>query len=548
MRVTEVVMKAEDLKLDELVTFSEGLLSLHGRRLILHDIHAMAQFRRDLLETLGPEQARRILTRFGYYWGQVDAAAMKRIFQWESLTELLMAGPRLHSLQGAARAEIRSFHLAGGERLEVEVVWHAGAEAEEHTLELGVSEEPACWIHTGYASGYASFCLGEPVYFVETSCRARGDALCVAVGKDRGSWGEEAESIAAFFEAEDIREKILGLTEELRARTREVARQKQRLLQLEGAAELGLAEIRSRAFRRVVDLALRVARFDSSVLLTGESGVGKEVVARLIHEHSHRSGRGFVAVNCGALPETLLEAELFGYRKGSFTGAVRDRAGLFEEADGGTLLLDEVGDIPPSVQVKLLRVLQEKKIRRLGENAERPVDVRVIAATNRQLKDEPRQDRFREDLFYRLSVVEIEIPPLRDRPEDIVPLVRLFTERLAERLKLPGLSLDATCLDLLQSYEWPGNVRELENSLERAAVMSEEGRVLPEHFPPSLRGARAHPMGAPRGRPRTLAELERHHILTVLEKAGGNRTRAAKILGISATTLWRKLKAWGEEG
>jgi DNA-binding NtrC family response regulator len=540
-------MRAEDLKLDELVTFSEGLLNLHGRRLILHDIHAMAQFRRDLLETLGPEQARRILTRFGYYWGQADAAAMKRIFRWESLSEWILAGPRLHSLQGAARAEIRSFHLTAGKRFEMEIVWHSGAEAEEHTLELGVAPEPACWIHTGYASGYVSFCLDEPVYFAERSCRACGDALCVAVGKDRETWGEEADSVAAHFEAEDIQEKILELTKALQEQTRELDRQRRRLAQLEGSEPPGLAETRSRSFRQVLDLALRVARFDSSVLLTGESGVGKEVVARLIHESSHRASRGFVAVNCGALPETLLEAELFGYRKGAFTGAVRDRDGLFEEAAGGTLLLDEVGDIPASVQVKLLRVLQEKKLRRLGENIERPVDVRVIAATNRQLKDELRQDRFREDLFYRLSVVEIEIPPLRDRPEDIVPLVRLFTERLAARLDLPNLILDATCLEILQAYEWPGNVRELENSLERAAVMSEGGRIMPEHLPPVIRGRGGARPGAASGVPRTLAELEKRHVLAVLDETAGNRTRAAKILGISATTLWRKLKAWGEE-
>jgi DNA-binding NtrC family response regulator/predicted hydrocarbon binding protein len=537
-------MRAEDLRLEELVTFSEGLVSLHGRRLILHAIHAMAQFRKDLIDTLGANQARRILTRFGYFWGQADAAAMKRVFRWEDTTEWLKAGPRLHSLQGAARAEVTSLEVGEPKRLRMELTWRDGAEAEEHIFELGQSSDMACWIHTGYASGYASFCLGVPVYFVEQSCRARGDSVCTALGMDRESWGEEAEAIGQYFEAEDIQGKIRELTAELQKRTLELARQRKRLKRVERVVVPGLAEIRSKSFQEIIDLGLRVAHFDSSLLITGESGVGKEVVARFIHEKSHRSDGPFVAVNCSALPETLLEAELFGHRKGAFTDASRDRAGLFEEAKGGTLLLDEIGDIPPSIQVKLLRVLQERKIRRLGENTLRPVDVRVIAATHRRLEEEVRGERFREDLFYRLRVVEIEIPPLRERPEDIVPLARFFTERLADRLRLPRLSLDASCLEILQAYPWPGNVRELENALERAAVVSESGRIMPEHLPPGLREKGRQPMRMAASAGHTLAELEQEYILTVLEETEGNRTKAAEILGISPTTLWRKLKAW----
>jgi DNA-binding NtrC family response regulator len=538
-------MKAEDLRLEELVTFSEGLVCLHGRRLILHAVHAMAQFRKDLIDMLGPAQAKRILTRFGYFWGQVDAAAMKRIFNWESTAEWLRAGPRLHSLQGAARGQVKSLELSGPRRLRMELMWGDAAEPEEHVFELGESSDTACWIHTGYASGYASFCLGAPVYFVEQTCRARGDAVCTALGMDGESWGEDADALAEQFEAEDIQGRILELTTELQKRTLELARQRKRLKRVEGLNVPGLAEIRSKSFQEVMNLGLRVARFDSSLLITGESGVGKEIVARFIHERSHRAARPFVAVNCAALPETLLEAELFGHRKGAFTDASTDRAGLFEEAQGGTLLLDEVGDIAPSIQVKLLRVLQERKIRRLGENTLRPVDVRVIAATHRRLEEEVRAERFREDLFYRLRVVEIEIPPLRDRPEDIVPLARFFTERLASRLRIPQLALDASCLEVLQGYSWPGNVRELENALERAAVVSGGRRILPEHLPRGVREAGRQAAGSTAHAGRTLMDMEREYILAVLEETAGNRTRAAEILGISPTTLWRKLKAWG---
>ena len=537
-------MKADDLRLEELVTFSEGLVSLHGRRLILHSIHAMAQFRKDLVDSLGIGQARRVLSRFGYFWGQADAAAMKRIFQWESTAEWLKAGPRLHSLQGALRAEVRSLELKEAGRFRMEVVWHDSAEAEAHLFEFGPSEEPACWVQTGYATGYASFCLDTPVYFVERRCRARGDRVCEVLGMDARSWGDEADGISEIFQGADIQGKIRELSEELRMRKRDLARERKRMRRVEHLTISGLAEIRSKSFQQVIDMAVRVAGFDSALLITGESGVGKEVVARFIHERSHRAPLPFVAVNCGALPETLLEAELFGHKKGSFTGAARDRAGLFEEANGGTLLLDEAGDIPPSIQVKLLRVLQERKIRRLGENVMRPVDVRVIAATHRRLDEEVRLGRFREDLLYRLRVVEIRIPPLRERPEDIAPLARLFTERLARRLKLPSLTIDSTCLEMLQSHSWPGNVREMENALERAAIVSDGGHIMPEHLPPEVRSPGHDATRAAGSTGRMLRDLERDHILAVLEESGGNRTRAARVLGISSTTLWRKVKSY----
>ena len=283
------------------------------------------------------------------------------------------------------------------------------------------------------------------------------------------------------------------------------------------------------------------------MLLSGETGVGKEVVARQIHAglgsrapiDSWRS----TAARCRR-PSS--RASSSGTRQGPLPALSGIAEGLFEEAEGGTIFLDEIGDVSPAIQVKLLRVLQEHKIRPVGENKERKVDVRVIAASNKDLKAAVREGTFRDDLYYRLRVVELEIPPLRDRPEDIVPLARFLVRRLADRLDLPNLRLDASCLEVLLRHSWPGNVRELENALERAAVMSEQGRILPEGLPPSVRGLELTPDDSTNGVFRTLGEVATDHIQAVLRHTGGNRTEAAKILGIGATTLWRRLK--GIEG
>jgi two-component system response regulator HydG len=535
-------MRAKDLRLEELVSFDDGALSFQGRRLVLHDMHAMAQFRRDLVNSLGEEEARRILTRFGFCWGHNDAAAMKRVFEWDTVEELLLAGPRLHSLQGVARVIVQAVEIGDGDRFVMEVEWHDSGEAEEHLEELGTAGSPACWMLCGYASGYASFCLDSEVYFVEQTCRASGDPLCLATGKDRESWGHEIVPYLTYFQIEDIHGKILTLTEQLKRTTSELELKDRRLRELEDPASVGLAEVKSKAYREVLGVARKVARFDSSVLLAGETGVGKEVLARYIHENSERARKRFVAVDCGAMPETLLESELFGHKAGSFTGAARDRKGLFEEAEGGTILLDEIGEVAPAVQVKLLRVLQEREIRRVGENKERSIDVRVLAASNKDLGAAVKEGTFRDDLYYRLRVVELVIPPLRERPDDILPLARFFIGRLADKLGLPDLQLDASCLDLLQQYPWPGNVRELENALERAAVLSEEGRIRPEGLPPSVRGLEPASDDGVYRVVRTLEEVELDHIRTVLRHTNDNRTEAAKILGIGATTLWRRLK------
>src|SRR5207344_3628110 len=265
----------------------------------------------------------------------------------------------------------------------------------------------------------------------------------------------------------------------------------------------------SPAMLRTLDLARRVARVDSTVLITGESGAGKERIARFIHDESARTAGPFLAINCAAVPETLLESELFGHARGSFTGASQDRAGLFEAANGGTLLLDEIGDVPPSMQVKLLRVLQEREVRRVGENRARTINVRVLAATNRDLLADVHGARFRQDLYYRLRVVEVVVPPLRERRDDILPLARQLLASAAKRMgrKAPALAPDAA--NLLLRYTWPGNVRELENALERAVVLVRSDRIGVDDLPTEVGSA---PLAGPAaGTIRTLAEVERDY-------------------------------------
>jgi transcriptional regulator with PAS, ATPase and Fis domain len=314
--------------------------------------------------------------------------------------------------------------------------------------------------------------------------------------------------------------------------------------------------------QRILRLVSRVAATDSTVLLIGESGTGKELIARSLHVQSRRAQGPFVPVNVGAIPEGLIESELFGYVRGAFSGATGERGGLVEEADHGTLFLDEIGEMPLHTQVKLLRTLESNEVRRLGDNATRMVDIRVIAATNRDLHGLVEQGRFREDLYYRLNVVQIDLPPLRDRREDIGLLASYFLSRAAERLGRNGLSFSPQAMETLERYDYPGNVRELENAIEHAVALSEESVIRPIDLPTAVRAPRMLPRhvdaSAPARRPSparidgedsrdswSLAEVEKEHIQRVLALHRGNATSAAKQLGISRTTLWRKLREYG---
>jgi len=288
---------------------------------------------------------------------------------------------------------------------------------------------------------------------------------------------------------------------------------------------------------KIFELIKTVAPTNTTVLITGESGTGKEIVARAIHRQSQRHNMPFIVTSCAALPETLLESELFGYEKGSFTGAVERRKGKFEAADKGTLFLDEIGEIDANTQVHLLRALEEKKITRIGSNEEIDVDVRIITATNKKLRTLIEQEKFREDLYYRLNVVTIDLPPLRSRREDILPLAEHFLKKYAKQNNSPVKSFSPEAVEFMLNYDWPGNVRELENMVERGVVLSKDKAITLAEFPQEL--TNSNPIEG-----KTLEALEKNHIRKVLEETGGNIARTAKMLGIHRMTLYNKLKKY----
>jgi DNA-binding NtrC family response regulator len=304
---------------------------------------------------------------------------------------------------------------------------------------------------------------------------------------------------------------------------------------------------KSRRFMDTLRLAEQVAPTDSTVLIQGESGTGKEVIANYIHNLSNRTSGPFLSINCGALPENLLESELFGHVKGSFTGAVRDKQGLFAAARGGSFFLDEVGEMTPALQIKLLRVLQEREAIPVGATEAIPVDVRIIAATNRDLEEECRRGAFRSDLFYRLNVIPMQLPPLRDRREDVLPLMESFLQVLAHDHGIEPKALSSEALDAVMVYDWPGNVRELENALEHAVVLTKGPVIEPSALPERITKRRKEPLVAERSfQNPTLDVIERAYIMWVLQVEGGNKTRAAEILGIDPSTLYRKLSRYEE--
>ena len=532
-------MRAADLDIHELLHFAPegGIITFAGERVLLLDAVALGLLRRELIDTIGVTAARSVLTRFGYAHGWRVAETLRNEFPWDSEDEWRMAGARLHTIQGLVRAEVTHPWRSGAAPV-AEGIWHDSYEAEQHLLHLGQAEEPVCWTLTGFASGYMSCVYGKEIIAIEDRCRGKGDAVCRAVVRSKEDWGPELATHLPFYEKACLDAALKKLTDTLKMKERQL-QSRRALRHADPAVPAGLAAS-SPAMLRTLDLARRIAQVDSTVLITGESGAGKERIARFIHDESARTAGPFLAINCAAVPETLLESELFGHVRGSFTGASQDRAGLFEAANGGTLLLDEIGDVPPAMQVKLLRVLQEREVRRVGENRARTINVRVLAATNRDLLADVHAARFRQDLYYRLRVVEVVVPPLRERREDILPLARQLLEGTAKRFakRVPALTPDAA--NLLLQYAWPGNVRELENALERAVALAQSDRIGVDDLPPEVGSA---PLADPAtGTIRTLAEVERDYIAAALRASGGNRAKAAESLGIGPATLYRKLK------
>ncbi|MCF8482336.1 MAG: sigma 54-interacting transcriptional regulator [Rhodospirillum sp.] len=443
-----------------------GHITLFGQRMLLTHAASFTVLRRELVDRLGIVQAREILTRIGYEQGFDDGLQVRSAHPDMSMEDQLAMGPRLREMEGFVRNHPVDVMVCDIERGAFwgDYYWSASWEAEAHLDHKGPSGDPACWVMVGYANGYTTAVTGIPVLWRELECRAMGHAHCRVIGRPLAEWGDLWDEDTGFLRAEAFVGLPDGDAQGLEPR---------------GTAE-GLPDIigASTGFNAVARMVKRVASAETTVLFLGESGVGKERFARALHSISTRADKPFIAINCAAIPGDLVEAELFGVEKGAFTGADRSRPGRFERADGGILFLDEVASLPLVVQGKLLRVLQEREIERVGDTRVRRVDVRILAAANRDLRQEVEDGRFREDLFYRLNVFPITIPPLRERRDDIPLLVSLFLRRFARRGEKSVAGLTRRAHEALMHYDWPGNVRELENMVERGVILCDEGEAM----------------------------------------------------------------------
>ncbi len=535
-------------------SIESGQIWLDENRMLLLHARSLGLLRRELLGALGERRARGLLVRMGFASGQQDADLATKLLDAGDPYDVFRIGPEMHAFEGQVKATILEARIdwAQGSFLG-EVEWLGSWEAESQVQCFGIGDSPACWTLVGYASGYVSRFFKRFIVFRETECVARGDRRCLIVGKPADAWGAD-DGYLDYFREEDADGRLLALADELRA--------------LRGAgrtapAPAGRLVGNSPAFRAAFDLLGKAADSAITVLLLGETGTGKDLFARWLHEHGNRAERPFVAVNCAAIPHDLVEAELFGVQKGAYTGAHSSRLGRFERAEGGTVFLDEIGDLPPAAQVKLLRVLQSGEIERLGDDRTRRVDVRLVAATNVDLQRAIAEGRFRADLYYRLAAYPITIPPLRERSGDIALLASALIDKYATtyRKRIGGLSDRA--VQTLAAHAWPGNVRELENLIERGVLLAPDGGLIEtEHLfagagPPIAEGvsvgregvvgdpAQAHLdrlVEACLGAGMTLEQHEVRMLRGAVQRANGNLTQAARSLGITRRQLAYRLR------
>jgi len=442
----------------------EGLIFLDEQRMMLMHASAFGVLRRELIESAGLDQARGLLTRMGYNSGANDAQLARDSQERREAQDAVDAGPQLHMLEGIGtvlrvRTEVNheTGHFYG------EYLWLNSLEAEEHVRDYGIGAIPACWMQIGYASGFTSRFMGRPIVFREVQCKGQGFAHCRIIGKPAEQWAG-ADSDLRYLRADEHLTAGVSMAAAAPAVLRSAA----------GISPLGSEDVVgvSAGFNAVCHKIRRVADTRATVLFLGESGVGKEVLARALHRISPRSAGPFIAINCAAIPETLIESELFGVERGAFTGAAHSRPGRFERADTGTLFLDEIGILSFTAQGKLLRALQEREVERVGGAKVLKVDVRVVAATNLDLQAEVRAGRFREDLFFRLNVLPIQVPALRDRIEDIPVFMNYFLQKFCRLHERRVAGFTSRAIDAMLAYPWPGNIRELENLVERGVILA----------------------------------------------------------------------------
>ena len=541
----------------------QGRIWLDDQRMMLMHISSLGSLRQELIESLGKERARGLITRIGYQAGARDAQMSRKVRANRSAYDDFLAGPQLVSLEGIVHCEAAGLHI------DVEHGEYFGdfylvdcAEAEAHIATYGIGNEGVCWMLLGYACGYTSAFMGRPILWRETECRAMGHQKCRVIGKPIEEW-TDADDDLRFLQIGDFVKWSTNPEPKAPVTSRVAAK-----LSSAQTNSFGMVGV-SAGFNTVCHMVKKVAPTEATALFLGESGVGKEIFANNLHQLSARSKGPFVAVNCAAIPEHLMESELFGVEKGGFTGATASRPGRFERADGGTLFLDEVGTLSFTAQGKLLRAIQQGEIERVGDSRVRKVDVRLIAATNVNLREEVKAGTFREDLFFRLNVFPIKVPPLRERRDDIPLMMNWFLQRFVKKHGKPITGFRERAVDALINYDWPGNVRELENMIERAVILAEDGGALDlchlfttgeeidsSSFTIGPSGgialaadaalAEYSSLPSPAAMP-SLMETESTILRAAITETNGNLSKAARLLGITRPKLAYRLRKYGIE-
>lgn len=568
-------------QLAETVAFSpeDGSIWMCGQRVMLMHSSALGALRRELAETIGLDKTRGLFTRLGWMAGARDAQLVRERWPDGDHAALFSAGPRLHSLEGLVKNEVIRFEFDNAHgHFYAEFLWHNSIEDDSHIAADGIGSESACWMQIGYASGYASSLLGRLIVYREVECRSTGQSQCRIIGKPAEQW-PDVQNDLNYFNAEDFlsRSAYEGASAATEPRASEVDDSDKHMVGV------------SSAFTAACHMLRRVASTQATVLFTGESGVGKELFAHMLYTIGPRSEKPFVALNCATLPENLVESELFGVERGAFTGADRSRSGRFERADGGTLFLDEIATLSLSSQGKLLRVLQEQEIERVGGSKAISINVRVIAATNLDLLEEVKAGRFREDLYYRLNVYPIHLPPLRERRDDIPLLMNYFLRKFCKRHGRSITGFTSRLVNALLAHPFPGDIRELQNLIERGVISAQDNELIDIHhlsqggrnpisdaiglnaqgqlaMSPMVTPAPAFASGVTRGEvvepssvpPLTrlraflrgdlntlgssLEEIESLLVDTAMQRSHGNYTLAAQMLGMTRAQLSYRVK------
>lgn len=533
----------------------DGRIWLNDQRMLLLHSSSFGALRCEVITRLGVEQARGLFTRAGYASGLRDARLIRERWPQADAAAIFRAGTHLHTLEGMTKVEPVYFKFdAESGFYEGEFLWHHCCEADEHLTANGIARDPVCWTETGYAMGFVSGLFGQMVIFREVQCRGMGHANCRVIGKTAAQW-RDAERDLSYLNVSSS----FSRPEPAPAPT-----SSPNVADGPHPALIGA----SAAFNAATQALQRVARTPASVLITGESGVGKELFARQLHQLSQRRNGPFVALNCAAIPDNLIEAELFGVERGAYTGATHSRPGRFERANGGTLFLDEITCLSLPGQSKLLRALQEREIERVGGVQGIRVDVRVVAATNIDLRKAVADGSFRADLFYRLNVYPIALPPLRERRDDIPLLIDAFLGRFCQDYARTPAGLTMRALKVLLRYDFPGNVRELQNLIERGLIASDDGQAIDllhlfrnEPLPADPYGVDDHGSLSNSAAPDiavpapplletlgqldpafTLQGLESRLINEALQRSAGNLAAAARQLGLSRAQFAYRLK------